>query len=93
MSGVPSRRPTEMCTSYVLGFVVGPTVAAMFVAVWDIQTATRFAPPPGREAVPVVPPSSAHVDKILDGLAFPDEGAFNQSELFNIDAWLAKATA
>jgi len=36
------------------GFVVGPTVAAMFVAVWHIQTATRFAGPPGPEAVPVV---------------------------------------
>jgi len=38
------------------GFVVGPTVAAMFVAVWHIQTASRFAPPPGQEAVPVVRP-------------------------------------
>jgi len=26
------------------GFVVGPTVAAMFIAVWNIQTETRFAP-------------------------------------------------
>jgi predicted PurR-regulated permease PerM len=28
------------------GFVIGPTVAAMFIAVWHIQTETRFAPPP-----------------------------------------------
>ena len=40
------------------GFVVGPTVAAMFVAVWHIQTAARFAPPPERETVPVVRPST-----------------------------------
>jgi len=41
----------------VNGFVVGPTVAAMFVAVWHIQSATRFAPPPAREALPLVRPS------------------------------------
>jgi len=41
----------------VNGFVVGPTVAAMFVAVWHIQTATRLASPPGWQAVPVVQPS------------------------------------
>lgn len=36
----------------VNGFVVGPTVAAMFIAVWHIQTATRFAAPPGRRREP-----------------------------------------
>jgi predicted PurR-regulated permease PerM len=35
------------------GFVVGPVVAAMFIAVWHIQTATRFAPLPRRDAPPV----------------------------------------
>lgn len=37
----------------VNGFVVGPAVAAMFIAVWHIQTATRFDLPPKREPAPV----------------------------------------
>ena len=48
------------------GFVIGPTIAAMFVAVWHIQTTTRqtipphkpmvFAPPPDPDAVDTVSP-------------------------------------
>ncbi len=33
------------------GFVIGPTIAAMFVAVWHIQTTTRPTIPPHKPAV------------------------------------------
>jgi predicted PurR-regulated permease PerM len=49
------------------GFVVGPVIAAMFVAVWGIQTATRArtaaaAAPADPPAAPPAPPPAAAAD-------------------------------
>ena len=41
------------------GFVIGPTIAAMFVAVWHIQTTTRPTIPPHKPAVMDPPPEMA----------------------------------
>jgi len=39
------------------GFVIGPTIAAMFVAVWHIQTTTRPTIPPHKPPEPAAPPA------------------------------------
>lgn len=41
------------------GFVIGPTIAAMFVAVWHIQTTTRPAIAPHKPTVVEPPPEAA----------------------------------
>ncbi|WP_332745719.1 AI-2E family transporter [Hydrogenophaga sp.] len=46
------------------GFVIGPTIAAMFVAIWHIQTTTRPLIAPHRPPVVETPPESgAPVDR------------------------------
>ena len=44
------------------GFVIGPTIAAMFVAVWHIQTTTRQTIPPHKPMVFAPPPDPDAVD-------------------------------
>ena len=45
------------------GFVVGPTIAAMFVAVWHIQTTTRPLMPPHKpSSVQTTPEPQPPVD-------------------------------
>jgi predicted PurR-regulated permease PerM len=51
------------------GFVIGPTIAAMFVAVWHIQTVTRPRIPPASETPP------AATAEVLKNHAEPGGGA------------------
>ena len=44
------------------GFVIGPVIAAMFVAVWDIQTATRVRARAAALAIDTPPPAAAPID-------------------------------
>jgi predicted PurR-regulated permease PerM len=38
------------------GFVIGPLIAALFISVWDIYTASRTGRVPATPAVATVPP-------------------------------------
>lgn len=44
------------------GFVIGPVIAAMFVAVWDIQTTTRVRVRAAALASDATPPAAAPID-------------------------------
>jgi len=50
------------------GFVIGPTIAAMFVAVWHIQTTTRPTIPPHKPVVST-PPEAAVADAPVESAA------------------------